>query len=439
MASKTKKFLLGFLTVLFMITALFSAVRVVWNLAEGRKLTIARKTITERGIPVRFKDMLPDCPESQNATSLLKAAGALVAREDIRVYHDALPVLSEGHLPGGEPGARLNDPPQKYAMAIELLKEAARQKCFRTNDPDTPFSERSISEALGTLKVNRIFAVETALLANKGQIEDALDQCRIGFRLSRMLLDEPSLMSGLIAIACSRSSAAALTFVLHRVDIPAGLMNDWIKELDPVVFRKRFASVISGERAGLLESGEFTPENGSDAPRPNRFWVWLARPLIKAQTRFLLSYYDDLEKIAQKPYSDQLPFHENFEQMIGKKPLLLRLFPSVITDYRSAFLKEAVLESVFSTIRTGLACRLYNAKYGKYPGNLEALAPEFLPEVPIDPFTGKPLVYKLENGLPLIYSLGSNQKDDGGQSTYAIYELVAQKDDDWTWRETVLR
>ena len=100
------------------------------------------------------------------------------------------------------------------------------------------------------------------------------------------------------------------------------------------------------------------------------------------------------------------------------------------------FLKEASLEAMMLTAKAGLACKIFKAKTGRYPENLGALIPEILPEVPIDPFTGKPLVYKIENGELLIYSLGSNQKDDGGRSS-AITQLVMDKDDDWTWREKI--
>jgi hypothetical protein len=101
-------------------------------------------------------------------------------------------------------------------------------------------------------------------------------------------------------------------------------------------------------------------------------------------------------------------------------------------------MKEATLEAMMLATRTGLACKIYKKKTGRYPENLEALVPGLLPEIPIDPFTGKPLVYKIENGELLIYSLGSNQKDDGGRMG-PMTQLVMEKDDDWTWRERIER
>ena len=42
-------------------------------------------------------------------------------------------------------------------------------------------------------------------------------------------------------------------------------------------------------------------------------------------------------------------------------------------------------------LRTGLAVELFWRKYGRLPEQLDELVPEFLPAVPVSPFTGKPL------------------------------------------------
>jgi hypothetical protein len=108
----------------------------------------------------------------------------------------------------------------------------------------------------------------------------------------------------------------------------------------------------------------------------------------------------------------------------------------LVPEFPSIFLKEASIEAVMLTAKAGLSCKIYKIKTGRYPGNLEALVPDILSEVPIDPFTGKPLMYKIENGELLIYSLGSNRKDDGGRSS-PMTQLIMEKDDDWAWREKI--
>lgn len=87
----------------------------------------------------------------------------------------------------------------------------------------------------------------------------------------------------------------------------------------------------------------------------------------------------------------------------------------------------------------GAALELYRRRYGGYPDSLRQLVPEFLPEVPSDPFDGEPLRYRAgiveisrsdihreggrfvkvnrtvaEPGARL-YSIGPDLTDDGGR------------------------
>ena len=104
-------------------------------------------------------------------------------------------------------------------------------------------------------------------------------------------------------------------------------------------------------------------------------------------------------------------------------------------DVRSSLLKEATLEAMILATKAGVACKIYKNQTGRYPDNLETLVPNILGKLPIDPFTDKPLIYRLQDGGVLIYSVGANGKDDGGRGTYSISQLVMEKDDDWAWKE----
>ncbi len=67
------------------------------------------------------------------------------------------------------------------------------------------------------------------------------------------------------------------------------------------------------------------------------------------------------------------------------------------------------------TALTAIALKRYQLKYKNYPQSLEAMVPEFIPTVPNDPVDGQPLRYRKDNqGTFLLYSVGENGKDDGG-------------------------
>lgn len=61
-----------------------------------------------------------------------------------------------------------------------------------------------------------------------------------------------------------------------------------------------------------------------------------------------------------------------------------------------------------------LALQLYTAEHGGEPETLAALIPNYLDEVPDDPFTRGPLRYRPGDDGYQVYSVGLDKKDDGG-------------------------
>ncbi len=64
---------------------------------------------------------------------------------------------------------------------------------------------------------------------------------------------------------------------------------------------------------------------------------------------------------------------------------------------------------------TTLAVERFRLKYGQLPVDTAVLVPEFLPEVLRDPIDDLPLRYRREAEGFVVYSIGSNARDDAGQ------------------------
>jgi hypothetical protein len=73
-------------------------------------------------------------------------------------------------------------------------------------------------------------------------------------------------------------------------------------------------------------------------------------------------------------------------------------------------------EQTQKNLQIAFALAAYRKDNGQYPTKLDELAPKYLAAVPLDVFGGKPLVYKLDGKGYLLYSVGQNEKDEGGQS-----------------------
>jgi hypothetical protein len=50
------------------------------------------------------------------------------------------------------------------------------------------------------------------------------------------------------------------------------------------------------------------------------------------------------------------------------------------------------------------------------PDTLQDLVPKYISAVPQDPFSGREMLYKYDQDGYVIYSIGDNLKDDGGET-----------------------
>jgi len=85
-----------------------------------------------------------------------------------------------------------------------------------------------------------------------------------------------------------------------------------------------------------------------------------------------------------------------------------------------------------------IACALerHRLAAGQFPKTLAELSPRFLKQVPHDLINGEPLHYQLtDDGLFLLYSVGWNETDDGGEvAFFASGRGPEKKEGDWVWR-----
>ncbi len=64
-----------------------------------------------------------------------------------------------------------------------------------------------------------------------------------------------------------------------------------------------------------------------------------------------------------------------------------------------------------------LALDIARAEHGRYPERLESLVGRYVESLPVDPFSGKALIYRREGEGYVLYSVGRNLRDDGGRSS----------------------
>src|SRR5437667_3443911 len=94
-------------------------------------------------------------------------------------------------------------------------------------------------------------------------------------------------------------------------------------------------------------------------------------------------------------------------------------------------LKAATAQT--ATDQAALACALerFRLANGQFPEKLDALAPRFFSQLPNDIITGQSFKYRRsDDGRFLLYSVGWNEKDDGGTPGKTLFD---EKQGDWVW------
>ena len=109
----------------------------------------------------------------------------------------------------------------------------------------------------------------------------------------------------------------------------------------------------------------------------------------------------------------------------------------IISAHDKSIRRAWIAETVKSLAVAGIALKRYDQKHRQAAPSLDALAPDFLGELPWDPMDGKPFKYQLVGGKGRLYSVGEDGVDDAGDVTPAkpTRTFNLQNSRDWVWPE----
>ena len=99
--------------------------------------------------------------------------------------------------------------------------------------------------------------------------------------------------------------------------------------------------------------------------------------------------------------------------------------------------KYAQSQTALDLARVACALERHRLKHGAFPDTTAALVPAFLAKLPHDIMSGEPLRYhRTADGNFVLYSVGFNQTDDGGEVALNRTKLRGPdfKRGDWVWR-----
>jgi len=166
----------------------------------------------------------------------------------------------------------------------------------------------------------------------------------------------------------------------------------------------------------LINQNQSNNTGGSSPSLSDTFSTWQKTSAIRATSKRTVitnytRYMDQVIASARQPYAahlaDPTPPSDPINQVIDSLSL------------SSMRINETRADTENALLLTLLALRAYRLEHGAYPATLSALVPGYLKAVPDDPFAlSGPLRYKLAGAKFVLYSVGSDGKDDGGRPIF---------------------
>jgi hypothetical protein len=366
-------------------------------------------------------------PEENSAPQILKAK-ALVLPDWWKDVHD-LQVDSfapERQMSGKQLEALRNAMERVREAVAEAVRLADMPRgrfptVVRQNGPwDNPYVQSHEAGSIGYL-----LGHEIDLRVQEGDADGALISCRAMLNAGRAIGDEPRLWSQQLRIVEQHAAVLKMERTLAQGEPSEATLEALQRLLADEDRHPAMLTGLRGERAtadlimqalqdGSNLTGSFLQvQRGSAAvatpPRHDELSM-IASGSLKGQRAALLRVHSDLVQAAKLP-PDQM--NKRLQQVMSglqrfRSPAAVWLFvypPQVQRNEQYALLRSAVV---------ALAVERYRRQQDRWPDTLDALVPSFLPDVPLDPQDGQRLRYRqLLDGV-VIYSVGPDLTDNGG-------------------------
>lgn len=110
----------------------------------------------------------------------------------------------------------------------------------------------------------------------------------------------------------------------------------------------------------------------------------------------------------------------------------LALATLLLPDLKDLPAKVTAAQIAVDQARIACSLERYHLAHGDFPESLAALVPSFAADLPTDPITGELYRYQRTQGGYRLYSVGWNERDDGGVPGPTAFDREAG---DWVWRE----
>jgi len=350
----------------------------------------------------------------------------------------------------------------KFDPEIKELREAAAMRPYSRFPIEYGYEP---SWAIPLPHLSRVKAICRLIQARAvarlelGQSSEAFEELKLGLRLSESLRDETLLIDQLVRIVALQLDLQTLREGLIRHAWSDAQLAELEKHLATIDLLAGYKLAMRGERASTIESLDWMRRQGFkinplqvfdtvmtvvNEPRksnPMGYAIpsgWFYQNMLTISTLHQELILPAVDEKAHRVFPDKVEKAANAANLLMIRPRPNNLFARVLLPALSGAAQRCARGQVFvDAARIACALERYRLANGKLPEKLGVLAPRFIESIPMDVIDGKPLRYQLNpDGGYVIYSVGWNQTDDGGEIAWRKSNPSSVDFDqgDWVWQ-----
>jgi hypothetical protein len=282
-----------------------------------------------------------------------------------------------------------------------------------------------------------------------GQTTNALEDVKLLSRLDDKIRQEPLLISHLVSLALMNPVLQPVYEGLARHQWADAQLAELEQLLAAKDFLADYQTAIRGERAFAIDSlesmrlnREYKIEEDSsgtnqvttvnDYLTPSAFFYQNELNFARLDDQFLSLV--DLKKRIIPPAAQHKISLDLSKAAKHYDPYRILALMTVMA-YTKTVTKFAVVQTQNDLARVACALERYRLAQGSYPDSLDILAPQYIEKIPLDVINGQPLHYhRTANGSFVLYSVGWNETDDGGQIVFNKAGSIDREKGDWVWQ-----
>jgi hypothetical protein len=337
------------------------------------------------------------------------------------------------------------------AEASEFFKQASEKPhCWWKREAKDNLVMAVLLPELSPLRnLTKMMVWQAKLKAYDGHIEEAFDDLLACYRAGRHFKGPRLLIEQLVGMGIQNLSTQNVLVILSNQKVDSQLLKNLQIRLEKLMAEDTYTINYQTERFCVLDflqrcytnngrgSGHMIPRQlkslGSDfigiggvgAPDSAiNDSTYLALAMVSANRGEISREFEKIYSTAQE-WAYKTPWQLHEEKVDWDMGLVnwstlkqARYWPvSVLIPAlgRVSEISYRLSLDVKSTL-TVIALLRYRQDTGNYPESLDDLVSAgYLKHLPMDPWSDKPLVYKRTDGGFMLYGVGSNFKDDGGQ------------------------